>query len=112
MSSLAAIGPCRNGDLLSPDTVPFPISHYGHSKLLAEAVAHAYADRVPTTIIRPPSVYGPREPGVLKFFRFVRRGLALTIGAWVRELSLIYVRELVDVLISGDAGITYVGMSE
>src|SRR2546427_2980542 len=100
MSSLAAIGPCRNGDLLSPDTVPFPISHYGHSKLLAEAVAHAYADRVPTTIIRPPSVYGPRERGVLKFFRFVRRGLALTIGAWDRELSLIYVRDLVDGLIA------------
>src|SRR2546426_283860 len=39
MSSLAALGPCRNGDRLSPDTVPYPISHYGHSKLLAEAVA-------------------------------------------------------------------------
>src|SRR3989441_3713023 len=27
MSSLAALGPCRNGDRLSPDTVPYPISH-------------------------------------------------------------------------------------
>src|SRR5437867_2722353 len=50
MSSLAALGPCRNGDRLSPDTVPYPISHYGHSKLLAEAIAHAFADRVPAPV--------------------------------------------------------------
>src|SRR3989475_1600463 len=87
MSSLAALGPCRNGDRLSPDTVPYPISHYGHSKLLAEAVAHAFADRVPATIIRPPSVYGPRERGVLKLFQLVRRGIALSVGSWDREVD-------------------------
>ena len=100
MSSIAALGPCRNGEALAPDTVPFPISHYGHSKLLAETVVHAYADRVPTVVIRPPSVYGPREKAVLKFFRLVRRGVALTIGAWDRELSLIYVTDLVQGLLA------------
>src|SRR5207245_2936484 len=95
MSSLAALGPCRNGDRLSPDTVPYPISHYGHSKLLAEAIAHAFADRVPATIIRPTSVYGPRERGVLKLFRLVRRGVALTVGSWDREVSLVHVADLV-----------------
>lgn len=100
MSSLAALGPCRNGDRLSPDTVPYPISHYGHSKLLAEAVAHAFADRVPATIIRPPSVYGPRERGVLKLFQLVRRGLALTAGSWDREVSLIHVGDVVHALLA------------
>lgn len=99
MSSLAALGPCRNGDRLSPDTVPYPISHYGHSKLLAEAVAHAFADRVPATILRPTSVYGPRERGVLKLFRLVRRGVALTVGSWQREVSLVYVADVVQALI-------------
>jgi nucleoside-diphosphate-sugar epimerase len=37
LSSLAAAGPCRNGELLSPDTVPNPLSHYGHSKLTDHA---------------------------------------------------------------------------
>src|SRR5881409_3859957 len=99
MSSLAALGPCRNGDLLSPDTVPYPISDLGHSKLLAEAVAHAFADRVPTTIVRSTSVYGPRERGVLKLFRLVRRGIALTVGSWHRQVSLIYVKDLVQALL-------------
>ena len=47
LSSLAAAGPCRNGEPLSPDTVPMPLSHYGHSKLMAEVLVHAYQDRVP-----------------------------------------------------------------
>lgn len=100
LSSLAATGPCQNGDLLSPDTVPFPLSHYGHSKLLAEAVIHAYADRVPATIVRLPSVYGPRERAVLKFFRLVRLGVALTVGSWDREVSMIYVGDVVHGLIA------------
>lgn len=94
-SSLAAVGPCRNGERLSPDTVPYPLSHYGHSKLLAEAVVHAFADRVPATVLRLPAVFGPRERGVLTFFQLVRRGLALTIGAWDREVSMLYVKDLV-----------------
>ncbi len=112
LSSIAATGPCRNGEALSPDSVPFPLSHYGNSKLLAEAVVHAYADRVPTTVIRFPSVYGPRERAVLKFFWLVSRGAAITVGPWDRELSLIYVRDAVHGLIAaaiaeGAVGRTY-----
>ncbi|MFQ5890025.1 MAG: NAD-dependent epimerase/dehydratase family protein [Gemmatimonadota bacterium] len=100
LSSLAAVGPCRDGASLSPDTVPFPLSHYGNSKLLAEAVVHAYADRVPASIVRLPSVYGPRERAILTLFRMVRRGLALTVGGWDREVSLIYVEDVVQGLVA------------
>ncbi len=112
LSSLAALGPCQNGEPLSPDSVPFPMSHYGRSKLLAEAVMHAYADRVPTTVLRLPSVYGPRERGVLTLFKLVKRGVALTVGDWDRELSMIYVKDLVHGLLRcvaepGGRGRTY-----
>jgi len=100
VSSLAAIGPCRNGERLSPDTTPAPLSHYGQSKLLAEALVHAYRDRVPSVILRCCSVYGPREKAILKFFRMIRRGFALTIGSWEREVSLLYVRDAVAALLS------------
>lgn len=100
LSSIAAVGPCRNGDPLTPDTLPLPLSHYGQSKLLAECLMHAYADRVPGTVVRLPSVYGPRERNVLQLFRLVRRGVALTVGSWDRQLSVIYVRDVVHGLIA------------
>lgn len=100
LSSLAATGPCRNGERLGPDSVPIPLSHYGNSKLLAEAVMHAYADRVPATVVRLPSVYGPRERAVLKLFRMIRRGIALTVGGWERQVSLVHVRDVVGGLLA------------
>jgi nucleoside-diphosphate-sugar epimerase len=100
VSSLAAAGPCRGNTDLVPDTVPYPLSAYGHSKLLAEAVIHAYADRVPATILRFPSVYGPRERAVLKLFRMIAHGFAITVGGWERELSLVYVDDAVSGLIA------------
>lgn len=100
LSSIAALGPCRNGEPLGPTTVPFPRSHYGNSKLLAEAVVHAHAGTLPATIIRFPSVYGPRERAVFKFFQLVKRGTALTVGRWDREVSMIYVGDAVQGLIA------------
>lgn len=110
-SSLAAIGPCRNGDLLSKYTVPCPLSHYGQSKLLAETVAHAYADRVPATILRLATVYGPRERAVLKFFRLVRHGLAVTVGRWDRQVSLIYVSDVVQAMIAATGNASTIGQT-
>lgn len=111
MSSLAAAGPCRGDELLTPDSVPCPLSHYGHSKLLAEAVVHAFSDRVPSIILRFPPVYGPRERAVLMLFQLVRRRLALTIGNWERENSLIHVHDAVQALLAAGgtprAGRTY-----
>ncbi len=109
LSSLAALGPCRDSELLTPDTRPCPLSHYGQSKLMAEAMVHAYADRVPATILRFPSVYGPRERGVLTFFRMVRRGFAVTIGRWDRELSMLYVGDAVQTLLRAAAAPRAVG---
>lgn len=100
LSSLAALGPCRDAVPLDPDTLPCPLSHYGQSKLIAESMVHAFADRVPSTILRFPSVYGPRERGVLTFFRMVQRGVALTIGRWDREISMLYVLDAVQALLA------------
>lgn len=100
VSSITASGPCRNGEDLDPATIPFPLSHYGNSKLLSEAVVHAHADSVPTTILRFPSVYGPREKAVLKVFQLVRHGAALTVGDWDREVSMLFIRDAVQGLIA------------
>lgn len=100
LSSISATGPRPDGAPATPESVPWPVSHYGRSKLMAEAHVHAWADRVPTTILRCPTIYGPRERAVLKFFQLVRRGIAITIGTWDREVSLLYVRDVVPVLLA------------
>ena len=99
LSSFSAIGPCRGSELMSARSAPYPLSPYGESKLRAEAVVHAWADRVPATILRPTSIYGPRERGVLLFFRMVQRGVALAVGDWERRVQLLHVQDLVRLLL-------------
>lgn len=100
MSSLAALGPCRNGEALSEHSVPHPLSRYGQSKLAAEIVLHAAPRRVPWVILRFSSIYGPRERAVLRFFQMVQHGIAITVGPWDREVSLIYSEDAVNALIA------------
>ncbi len=111
LSSIAAIGPCRNGDRLSRHTVPHPLSHYGLSKLFAEAIVHAHADRVPVTVLRLSSVYGPRERAVLKMFQMVQRGLAITVGGWNREANVIYVKDAVGALLAAPTSPKTIGQT-
>jgi nucleoside-diphosphate-sugar epimerase len=94
MSSLAAAGPavCPKTEIDPCE----PVSHYGHSKFLAERIACSYADRLPLVILRPSAVYGPRDRDILAFFRLVKRGLNLTIGRATPCLCLVYVADLVD----------------
>ncbi|MBE0567365.1 MAG: NAD(P)-dependent oxidoreductase [Krumholzibacteria bacterium] len=100
MSSLAAVGPARPGQLLDGDSIPMPLSHYGRSKLQAEAILHVYADRVPAVICRFPAVYGPRDRAVLKLFQMVSHGVAFTVGPWHRKVSLVYVMDAVAGLVN------------
>jgi nucleoside-diphosphate-sugar epimerase len=99
-SSIAAVGPCRDGVALTSATSPAPISRYGRSKLAAEAQVRRYAGRLPATILRLPSVYGPREQGLFRLIKWITRGFAVTVGTWDREASLIYVRDLVQGMIA------------
>ncbi len=98
-SSIAALGPCNGNGDLTDRSVPHPLSHYGNSKLLAEAVVHSYSDLVPSVVFRLSSVYGPREMAVLKLFRMIKYGLALTVGPWTRQVSLLYVDDLVEAFV-------------
>ncbi len=95
-SSLAASGPSPDGRQISEDTPPQPLTDYGRSKLGGEEIAREYADRLPITIIRPPAVYGPRDRDILLFFRCVGKGILPLIGNPQRQLSLVYVKDLVD----------------
>ncbi len=81
VSSLAAAGPSLPGRPRVEDDRPAPITAYGRSKLRGEEALRNYASQVPITIIRPPGVFGPREPYFLGMFKLVWRGWHVTVGS-------------------------------
>jgi nucleoside-diphosphate-sugar epimerase len=95
-SSQAAVGPspCLDKPKCELDECR-PVSDYGKSKLLAERELQKISDKLPLTIIRPPSVYGPRDTEIFMYFQWINRGLALLPGLRTRYAHLIYVKDLV-----------------
>ncbi|HTY07728.1 MAG TPA: NAD-dependent epimerase/dehydratase family protein [Candidatus Edwardsbacteria bacterium] len=96
-SSQAAAGPAAALDApVCENDECQPLSDYGKSKLLAEQRLRILSDKLPLTIIRPPSVYGPRDTEVFMYFQWIDRGLALLPGFKTRYAHLIYVADLVN----------------
>jgi len=107
VSSLAAIGPGINGCPVDEETQPAPITPYGRSKLMGEEAVRAVADLLPTTIVRPPAVYGPRDYALYELFKSIAKGLAPTIGRGDKQISLVHVDDLCrGMIMAGDLDVS------
>jgi nucleoside-diphosphate-sugar epimerase len=96
VSSQTAVGPSPSADHPLDETAEcHPITAYGKSKFAAEQEVHKFAGRIPFTIIRPPAVYGPRDPNMLQIFQIVNKGLATLIGFNKKFVSLVHSDDLV-----------------
>jgi nucleoside-diphosphate-sugar epimerase len=102
VSTLAAIGPSRDGTPVDEDAQPRPLTHYGKSKLEAERTVRALAPGA--VIVRPPVVYGPRDTDVLQVLRSISNGWMLEIAGGERWFSAIYVADLVEGLLAATRG--------
>lgn len=95
VSSQAAAGPSEDSrDVVTEESVPHPVTLYGRSKLLGEYFAREYMKDFPVTIIRPPTVYGPRDTATLEFFKWMSRGYSLQFGNQEKVFSMIHGRDL------------------
>ncbi|HSG81001.1 MAG TPA: NAD-dependent epimerase/dehydratase family protein [Gemmatimonadota bacterium] len=93
-SSLAAAGP---GTLERPreeDDAPAPNSDYGRSKLAGEEETLKYAGRFDVAILRPGSVYGPRDEDTLPFFQMAAKGVVVVPGFRRRLVQLVHARDV------------------
>ena len=97
VSSQAVAGPSPENGTCCVESDPLsPISLYGRSKLEAEQTAMGFRDRLPITIVRPPTVFGPRDVDVLNAFKCARYGFAPYIAGPDRLVSIIYVKDLAE----------------
>jgi nucleoside-diphosphate-sugar epimerase len=119
-SSLAAVGTAETR--VADETTPMrPISLYGESKAQMERALEKenWFERIPTVIVRPPAVYGPRESDILTFFKSVSRGFCPVVGSGTRpEISLVHVSDLVSGMIlaaespTSDGELYYLGSED
>ena len=102
VSSMAAGGPTARGTLKHADGHDKPVTMYGRSKLAAEQILRG--EPLGWTVLRPPTVYGPRDrENLLSVFKASRLGIAPTFGDGSMELSLIHVADLADAIVLAGA---------
>jgi nucleoside-diphosphate-sugar epimerase len=98
-SSTAAGGPAPREDRrpfphIREDDPPRPVSAYGVSKLEGERRLRALNGRARVVIFRPPPVYGPRDPAILRYFKMLRTGWLVLPSQKESRFSLIHVQDL------------------
>lgn len=94
VSSQEAAGPVSFARPLTEEDPLAPATSYGRSKAEAELVVRSFGETIPFTIIRPSSVYGPRDKDAFVLFRLIGRGI-LPHPANSGRLSVLAVANLV-----------------
>jgi len=105
ISSQAVAGPTASLDApVKESDECHPITSYGKSKKEGEDVVLSYKDKLPITIVRPPSVYGPRDPAIRDIFRIGKMGLGPLMGFNDKYVSLIHCEDLVrGIILAGES---------
>ena len=99
LSSIGVLGNSTRDRPFSDDTPANPLEDYARSKYEAEQHLGQHANGMELTIVRPPLVYGPGNPGnFLSLLKLVASGLPLPFGRVENMRSLIGVENLVDFL--------------
>jgi nucleoside-diphosphate-sugar epimerase len=111
VSSLAALGPAKGNNIITPHQKPTPVTGYGDSKLAAEQFLSQLTD-FPWVAIQPTAVYGPRDKELFTFINLVSKGLEFSLGSKQQNLSFIYstdlTRQMLSALERGIVGKKYI----
>ena len=92
VSSLAAGGHSDEVGVRNEDHNDAPVSSYGFSKGLGEEKLKSYFDQLSIVILRPPAVYGPKDPASFIVVKTVSKKIVPLLGP--KKYSLIHVSDL------------------
>ncbi len=90
VSTAALMGPSEPGQKHQRDTAPNPVTEYGRSKLRGEEGVRALSAKIPITVLRPPAIYGARDPEMFAFFQMVSYGVAFKMGGGFDSMEVVY----------------------
>jgi nucleoside-diphosphate-sugar epimerase len=93
ISSTAACGPAPDDYPISEDHQPNPLTEYGRSKLAAEQAILANKANVPSTILRPSAIYGPRDKEMYSFFKAIKLGIKPLFGDGENYINFTYIKD-------------------
>jgi nucleoside-diphosphate-sugar epimerase len=99
LSSLAAVGPAKDGRPVTRADTPRPLTAYGRTKLAGEIICEAVASDFDVAILRAPAVYGPRDRDVFEVFRLARYGVSVLPTGPERRLQMIHAADLARALL-------------
>lgn len=98
ISSLAAVGPLPDDkNVITEATSPKPVTAYGRSKLLAET--HLASVDIPSVILRPTAIYGPRDKDIFIVVKTLNSGLDPYIGNFLQQLSFVHAADVAAVAV-------------
>jgi nucleoside-diphosphate-sugar epimerase len=73
---------------------------YSRSKIEAEKIVRKYMNRIPTVILRPPAVYGPRDPQcTTRALKMAKKNLLFMISRGKGTFPHIYIDNLIEGLL-------------
>jgi len=95
VSSIAAAGPSAPG-LIHDETNPSsPVSEYGRTKLKGEEAVKAHWEKLSSTIIRPPNVYGAGQQETELLIKLIGKRIYPVLKERGKTTSLIYIKDLI-----------------
>ena len=105
LSSLSVFGPIREQqpytEILETDE-PKPNTEYGKSKLEAEKFLNAQRStpdtQLPTVILRPTGVYGPRERDYYMIAKSIKAHTDFAVGYKPQDITFVYVLDVVQAI--------------
>jgi len=95
ISSISVAGPTPPGQYFDETRPPSPTSEYGRTKLKGEQALQEMRDKLPTTIIRPPNVYGARQQETEILNKLIRKRVVPLLKEEGESTSLIYIKDLI-----------------